>query len=176
MVEVAQESAVETTASVVYASWGRRFAALLVDWCLLGAATVAVLTIFLVVVAGRARGSGFEWGIAIVFITGLLMLAIGIAYFAVLHGAVRGQTVGKMMVGIAVRRAQSLERVGYPRALLRTLATLLVWVGEPTAEAVADQPMGIGIVVILADYLWPLWDSRNQALHDKFSGTVVVRV
>jgi uncharacterized RDD family membrane protein YckC len=27
----------------------------------------------------------------------------------------------------------------------------------------------------LLDYLWPLWDDRNQALHDKMASTFVVR-
>jgi uncharacterized RDD family membrane protein YckC len=26
----------------------------------------------------------------------------------------------------------------------------------------------------LIDYLWPSWDDRKQALHDKWPGTVVV--
>ncbi len=30
-------------------------------------------------------------------------------------------------------------------------------------------------IVQLVDYLWPLWDDRNQALHDKIVNTVVVR-
>jgi uncharacterized RDD family membrane protein YckC len=25
------------------------------------------------------------------------------------------------------------------------------------------------------DYLWPLWDTKNQALHDKVVGSIVVR-
>ena len=27
----------------------------------------------------------------------------------------------------------------------------------------------------LLDLLWPLWDPRNQTLHDKAAGTVVLR-
>jgi uncharacterized RDD family membrane protein YckC len=36
----------------------------------------------------------------------------------------------------------------------------------------------LGSVVSLyiwLDYLWPLWDPRRQAVHDKWPGTVVVK-
>jgi uncharacterized RDD family membrane protein YckC len=29
-------------------------------------------------------------------------------------------------------------------------------------------------LVLLADCLYPLYDQRNQTLHDKFAGTIVV--
>jgi uncharacterized RDD family membrane protein YckC len=28
---------------------------------------------------------------------------------------------------------------------------------------------------LLLSYLWPLWDSRNQTLHDKMANTIVVK-
>jgi uncharacterized RDD family membrane protein YckC len=28
---------------------------------------------------------------------------------------------------------------------------------------------------LLISYLWPLWDSRNQTLHDKMASTIVVK-
>jgi uncharacterized RDD family membrane protein YckC len=28
---------------------------------------------------------------------------------------------------------------------------------------------------LLLSYLWPLWDQRNQTLHDKMVGSIVVR-
>jgi hypothetical protein len=31
------------------------------------------------------------------------------------------------------------------------------------------------LLTVLLDDLWPLWDSKNQALHDKVAGTNVVR-
>ena len=33
----------------------------------------------------------------------------------------------------------------------------------------------IFILPVLLDYLWPLWDPKNQALHDKVAGSFVVR-
>jgi uncharacterized RDD family membrane protein YckC len=34
---------------------------------------------------------------------------------------------------------------------------------------------GIFYIPALLDYLWPLWDKRNQALHDKVVNSIVVR-
>ena len=33
----------------------------------------------------------------------------------------------------------------------------------------------ISHIGLLLDVLWPLWDDRNQALHDKPASTVVIR-
>jgi hypothetical protein len=30
-------------------------------------------------------------------------------------------------------------------------------------------------IPVVIDLLWPLWDTKNQTLHDKFAKTVVVR-
>jgi hypothetical protein len=32
------------------------------------------------------------------------------------------------------------------------------------------------VIWALLDYLWPLWDGRNQTLHDKVANSIVVRV
>ena len=33
----------------------------------------------------------------------------------------------------------------------------------------------IGPLYVLVDVLWPLWDAKKQALHDKVAGTAVVK-
>ena len=33
----------------------------------------------------------------------------------------------------------------------------------------------IFVLPIVLDYLWPLWDGKNQALHDRVVGSVVVK-
>jgi uncharacterized RDD family membrane protein YckC len=35
--------------------------------------------------------------------------------------------------------------------------------------------LSIVTIPILLSYLWPLWDTRNQTLHDKMANTIVVR-
>lgn len=82
----------------------------------------------------------------------------------------KGATPGKMALGIAVR--------------LRDVP------GIPPGAAVAKR---YGVIVLLSvvgvipligtlagflallNYLWPLWDDKKQALHDKVAGTNVVR-
>ncbi len=80
-------------------------------------------------------------------------------------------TPGKLLLGLRVRQrevpgpmpwAVILRRVGFVLAL----------------SGVAQVP-GIGLLfaaAALVDYLWPLRDSKKQALHDKVAGTNVVRV
>ena len=34
----------------------------------------------------------------------------------------------------------------------------------------------IGGIYSLLNYLWPIWDDKNQALHDKLAKTNVVRI
>jgi uncharacterized RDD family membrane protein YckC len=77
-------------------------------------------------------------------------------------------TPGKLALGLRIRRRDSpdfpwsaiLLRYGFYLAL--GFAGLIPFVGY-----------GTGLLQLL-DYLWPLWDPHNQALHDKVAGTNVV--
>jgi uncharacterized RDD family membrane protein YckC len=89
-----------------------------------------------------------------------LSLIVALAYFAFLDGSRRGQTVGKMALGIAVRDARTGAPVGAARALGRRIFFFACYLGF--------------VIVFLVNILWPLWDPRRQALHDKVAGTVVV--
>ncbi len=72
-----------------------------------------------------------------------------------------GRTLGQAMMRIyTVDELQGRTPIGPSRAAVRSLVA------------------GILTVVPLAafvDLLWPLWDRRNQTLHDKAAGTVVLR-
>ena len=65
-----------------------------------------------------------------------------------------------MALGIKVVDADNRSPIGYGRAFAR-LSTAFLW-------ALFTVP---GVL----DHLWPLRDRRNQALHDKFARSVVVR-
>jgi uncharacterized RDD family membrane protein YckC len=81
-------------------------------------------------------------------------------YYAIMNGSRRGQTVGKMALGIAVRDARTGGPVGFWRALARYLITTL---------------FGIALYIpYILDNLAPLWDARRQAWHDKVAHSVVV--
>lgn len=87
-------------------------------------------------------------------------LVVPIAYFSFFHGW-RGQTPGKMAVRIRVV-LENGERISYVRALIRYLVALALWF--------------FFYIPGLIDALWPLFDAKKQAIHDKAAGTVVVRV
>jgi uncharacterized RDD family membrane protein YckC len=82
------------------------------------------------------------------------------------HGRQNGQTLGKQLVGIRVQREDD-RRIGYAFAVKRewVVRTLLIQLGGVALT---------GGLAILLDYIWPLFDERNQALHDRVASTVVL--
>ena len=91
----------------------------------------------------------------------VISVVVGVIYFALLNGGAAGQTLGKMALGIRVRDAATGGPVGPSKAALRYIVPALL----------AFVTFGL---VWLLDGLWPLWDRRRQALHDKLAGSVVV--
>ena len=138
------------------ASWGRRLAALLVDVIVLVVAiSVALLAAGMPADELRDRVENGETLLVIV-----LFLIPEAIYYTWMVGS-RSQTVGKMALGIKIVYAESRAPIGYLRAFRRWLSTAamrtLFWIPA------------------IVDHLWPLRDRRNQALHDKFARSVVVR-
>jgi uncharacterized RDD family membrane protein YckC len=89
-----------------------------------------------------------------------LVPLLHLAYYTLLHGGRRGQTIGNHVTSTAVRSAGG-GRLTYSQAFGRTVVKF---------AGLAFWWMG-GIL----DLLWPLWDRRRQALHDKAADSVVVR-
>ena len=85
-----------------------------------------------------------------------ISLPIGIAYYTLLEGGAKGQTVGKMAVGVRVYDLANGGSIGYGRAFIRYIGRI-----------VSSLPLGLG-------YFWMLWDKEKQTWHDKFAGSVVV--
>ena len=127
-----------------YASWGRRVWASTLD-----AIFNFLLLIPVAILVGLVRSDFTNY-------SGLLL---SLLYFTLGHGGASGQTWGKKLAGIRVVHETGAP-LGYVRALIR-------W-------AVA---IGLTILLIipnLIDVLWPLWDSKKQALRDKAVGSIVV--
>ena len=144
------EEPARAAAGVAMADWWRRFAALVID--------SAVMWIPLAFVTrGLDRMPGF-----------FVSVAVGVTYFALLNGGSRGQTLGKMVWDIRVRDAATGGPLGFPKAAVRYLAPTLLFL-IPTLGI----PI-IGFVLWVTDGLFPLWDRRRQAVHDKLAGSVVV--
>jgi uncharacterized RDD family membrane protein YckC len=104
-------------------------------------------------------GSGF---FATVIVANLLFFIVGFLYYTIFHGQPAGQTPGKMVMKIAVRTDEGRGPLGYGKAAIRTV--------------VEDVLVLACVLPGLVDVLFPLWDSKKQALHDKAANTVVVRV
>lgn len=83
------------------------------------------------------------------------LLAV-LANFVVLQG-LRGQSLGKMIVGSKVIRISTGQPMGFWLALARYLLFVLVT-----------------LCTCFLNLFWPLWDAKNQGLHDKIVGTIVV--
>ena len=138
-----------------YASWGRRAGAYFLDVLVIAIGVFAVGFAIGVIGAGIGGGDTFF----VVFL--ILILAVPIFYYVYFVGNEQGQTYGRRAVGIQVRSEDTLGPVGYGRALGRYLITFV---------------FGIFTFPLILDFLWPLWDSRNQTLHDKAASTVVIRL
>jgi len=154
------------------ASWGSRFGAQLIDWLVL---LVPVVVLFMVIVAGAVGISGDDdvstgAAIASVVLYIVLVLAILLLYAPLLMmraGPHNGQTLGKQLVGISVVRNNG-EPMGFGWSALREVVLKGLAVGIASAI--------IPLIPWLLDYLWPLWDDENRALHDFAAQTHVIRV
>jgi uncharacterized RDD family membrane protein YckC len=137
-----------------YSGFWRRVGAALLDGLILSVPTGII---------GAVAGAGqFNTGVTYGYAPGvsaalnLLNTVIGVAYYAILEGT-RGQTLGKMVVGIKVVDADTGGFIGIGRGIGRYFARIL--------SAIA---LGLG-------YLWMLWDPRKQCWHDKLVRSIVVR-
>ncbi len=82
----------------------------------------------------------------------------------------KAATPGKLLVGLRVRRREQPGPLGWGTVLRR-------WAGQFGYALVGYIPVlgGLSVLYPLLDGLWPLWDSKRQAVHDKIAGTNVVR-
>jgi uncharacterized RDD family membrane protein YckC/ribosomal protein L40E len=86
-------------------------------------------------------------------VVGLILLFA----YRVLFTGIKGQTPGKMLLGIAVINERG-EVPGIGRALVR----------EVPGRLLSEVSLGLG-------YVWAAWDDKKQAWHDKLARTYVVR-
>jgi uncharacterized RDD family membrane protein YckC len=141
-------------------------------------ARVGAFFLDLLVVLGLQFALGFAIGVVVAASGGkvsddrdlfqalsiVLGLLVTLAYLTILEsrkGAHNGQTLGKQATGIRIVRDDG-KRMTFGRALLR--------------EGVGKYLLAIITLYIylVVDYLWPLWDGENQALHDKVASTHVI--
>ncbi len=126
-------------ASGARAGFWRRFVGALIDGILLG------IPAYIIYPHSQGGRSGIQ-------------LLLSVAYFTLMIGSSRGQTVGQMALGIKVVDADTGESIGYGRAFVRWLVSIL------------------SALVILLGYFWMLWDKEKQCWHDKAANDYVVPV
>lgn len=145
------------------ASWSQRVVALAVDLVAAGFLCAALVAAVSTPDVHSLPGGGYQvvWTSGTVRAT-LLFFLLLTAYFTFTNGSGAGQTVGKALVGIAVRDAVGGGPLGAARGLARSALTGALWY--------------LAIVPWVLDGLWSLWDPRRQTLHDRAAGSVVVRV
>ena len=146
------------------ASWWSRVAASVLDGLILFVA-LAILVGILVAVAVSGGGAVeiVAWSLAVV------VYLAGIAFYAPVlmarDGARNGQTWGKQIVGIRVVRDKGGE-VDFGFAFVRE--ALIKWL-------LFGVIGGFFFIPPILDWLWPLWDDENRALHDMLASSHVVR-
>jgi uncharacterized RDD family membrane protein YckC len=122
------------------ASFGRRLVAAIVDVLVL-----AIPTIILAIIFRNSPGLYY-----------LFSTVMSLGYYTYFEGGPKGQTVGKMALGIRVYDLSQGGPIGYGRGLLRQIGKY------------------ISAIPIFLGYFWMLWDKENQCWQDKIAGSVVV--
>ncbi len=147
------------------AGWGTRFLAKVIDTIIiLVPAIVLVLTIAIDDVRNfTASNNGFQFSFGgRIIVAQLLGAIIGFVYLSVLNG--QGQTLGKKVLGIRVVNRQNGQPLGTGKGFLRHLT-----------QFIGSFLSCFGLLYLILDSLWPLWDGNKQALHDKVAGSVVIK-
>jgi len=148
-----------------YAGFWRRMVAMLIDIFAL-----AVICSLIILVSTPFRWIGFEglWGstdvlnepvwraVPYVIAGNVISLLVSVSYF-VGFWIWRGQTPGKMLLGIKVVR-QDGSRLNIGTALLRCLGYV------------------VSTAVVFIGFIWIAFDSRKQGFHDNMAETYVVRI
>jgi uncharacterized RDD family membrane protein YckC len=132
---------------------GRRVLAIIVDGLVLG-----VLFWVLSLIFGTSSAEGGMASASLGTLGTLLYAILAFAYFTLLEGN-RGQTLGKMLLGIKVVREDNGEVPGLGAAAIRTVLRLI----------------DVLPFAYLVGYISILITSKNQRLGDMAANTLVVR-
>ncbi|WP_327308775.1 RDD family protein [Streptomyces sp. NBC_01298] len=134
------------------AHWGLRLGATLLDGLIIAGPMYALMFIG---IALSDDSSNSAAGILLMFGN---LYALGMFIFLLYKEGSTGQTIGKKVVGISVRREADGNVLGFGMALVRKIAHFL------------DS------ISCYIGYLWPLWDEKKQTFADKVCSTVVIVV
>ena len=140
-----------------YATYGQRFIAALIDFCLTWVAAAILFTFSFALLFSDAIRP-----LAIVLMAiSVLWIPAMIIYNAIIRQGKSGQTIGKSKMRIRLIREDSGAPIGVGYAFLRGLA----------AYALNSITGGIFFIV---DILFPAFDTKKQRVIDKMLQTVVI--
>jgi uncharacterized RDD family membrane protein YckC len=150
--------------------WWRRVGAHLID----GVIICAIAFVLLVAITAPFSIGFFvndTVGIGAV-IVGVVFACLCIFVSALLYAPwmmarTNGRTLGRMVTGIRVVRASGAP-IGFGFAMLREVVVKWLLFNAILGSLTAG-------IALLVDYLWPLWDEENRALHDYVVNTRTVR-
>ncbi|HKX65759.1 MAG TPA: RDD family protein [Intrasporangium sp.] len=162
-----------TADGVPLASWGKRVVAYLLDGIILSVILAFLTPIFVpefadvvdefstgIEAGDQAAINDFASSIAGVSIKMGLLSWLVASVYAIAFWVTLAQTPGKMALRISVRHADRPGPIDLPTAIKRRVIPLVgTFIG----------------LLNLVDLLWPLWDGRRQALHDKVANTLVTQ-
>jgi uncharacterized RDD family membrane protein YckC len=170
---------IKTTADgIPLAPWGKRFAAWLIDGIILGIASYLLIRAFVpdyltsiqraldaAAAQDQTAMTSLINDIAGEAVKAGLVTWVFSTLYCIAFWTTTAQTPGKMVLGISVRRTDAPGPLDVVTAVRRRLLS---------AIQLVPYISGIYFIVFLLDGLWPLWDEKRQALHDKVAGTQVV--
>jgi uncharacterized RDD family membrane protein YckC len=113
-------------------------------------------------------------GVSSIVLGTILSLAISATYATVMVTR-NGQTVGNRAASTRVVDAATGGPIPAPRAFGRWACYASLQIGLLLTLVYGGAAVALFAIVYLVDLLWPLWDARNQTLHDKVVGTLVVQ-
>lgn len=146
------------------ASWGARAGAALLDFLIVLVAAIVVIGL---IVGGFALSDAV--GVILLIILGIplfVALFMYAPYFMGRKGEHNGKTLGKQIVGIRVTRDNG-QAYDIGNALIREFLVKSLLFGTVGSF--------FFYLPFLLNYLWPLWDDQNRALHDMIVSSHVVR-
>jgi uncharacterized RDD family membrane protein YckC len=141
------------------AGWWRRAGAAIIDGLLVG-----VVAVVIALVASGAFGASDDGETAIAAFVGIF---VGSFYYGKLmsrEGEMNGRTWGMQVTDIRVVRVDG-QPITFGFALIREILVKQILFGYLAVFTL--------YIATLLNYLWPLWDSRNRALHDHICKTLV---
>ncbi|MBJ7355502.1 MAG: RDD family protein [Thermoleophilaceae bacterium] len=144
--------------------WWRRVGASIIDYLVVW--IPISIAVGIIGIGGEATTSDNGFSANVDEVGWLFFLVASAIYFMATMSAWNGQTVGKRVTGIRVVRENG-EPVDAKFAFVRQTLVIAILFNALAAVLL--------FIPTFLNYLWPLWDDKHQALHDKIVKSRVVR-